>query len=353
MKKLSRPQKFLLFLIVALILFVLTTMISIWFGAVKIRPDWIGAILVNKTLGGIFGRELITPEWQENIASIVWDIRLPRVIESFMIGSGLALAGLGMQALTKNSLADPYVLGISSGASAGAVFVIMTGALAFLPGYRVMLGGFVGAVIAIILAVRCATIRTRMTAVQLVLAGVAVSSLFSAAVNVLIYTSSESSKQKTAMFWMIGSLAGANWTDVKILAVVFIPCLLIFFLIRKSLDVLLLGDDAAKTLGVNLGVLKLLIIIGSTLLAGSIVSMSGVIGFVGLVIPHLTRMFVGSTHKYTIPGVVLVGGVFMLWCDLISRIVAAPQEIPIGVITACIGAPFFLFMLRRGGKIGG
>lgn len=189
-----------------------------------------------------------------------------------MIGSGLALAGLGMQALTKNSLADPYVLGISSGASAGAVFVIMTGALAFLPGYRVMLGGFVGAVIAIILAVRCATIRKRMTAVQLVLAGVAVSSLFSAAVNVLIYTSSESSKQKTAMFWMIGSLAGANWTDVKILAVVFIPCLLIFFLIRKSLDVLLLGDDAAKTLGVNLGVLKLLIIIGSTLLAGSIVS---------------------------------------------------------------------------------
>ena len=128
MKKLSRPQKFLLFLIITLVLFVVTVLISIWFGAVKIHPAWIGKILANK----LFRRELFTQEWEDNIASIVWDIRLPRVIESFLIGSGLALAGLGMQALTKNSLADPYVLGISSGASAGAVFMIMTGALAFL-----------------------------------------------------------------------------------------------------------------------------------------------------------------------------------------------------------------------------
>lgn len=349
MKTLTRPQKFALFLIVSLILFVVTTTVSIWFGAVKIRPDWIGKILVNQ----ILGREVFAPEWEENIASIIWDIRLPRVIESFLIGSGLALAGLGMQALTKNSLADPYVLGISSGASAGAVFVIMTGALGFLGGSRVTVGGFIGAIVAILIAVRCATIRGRMTAVQLVLSGVAVSSLFTAVVNLLIYTSADSSKQRTAMFWMIGSLAGSNWSDVTIIFCVFVPCVAVAFFIRESLDVLLLGDDAAKTLGVNIGVLKLIIILISTLLAGTIVSMSGVIGFVGLVIPHLTRMFVGSGHKYSIPGVVLVGGIFMLWCDLISRVVAAPQEIPIGVITACIGAPFFLWMLRRGGKIGG
>lgn len=343
-------MKFRTVLVLALVILGISFVIGVVVGSVKIAPDCIFKIIVNK----ITNHEVFPAEWSESSQAIIWDIRIPRVLLAMLVGIGLSLSGVLMQALTKNPLADPYILGISSGASTGAVLVIMTSALAFMPRYRTMVGAFCGAVLAILLAVKCASINNKVTATQLVLSGVAVSALFSAATNIIIYTSAETSKQKTALFWMIGSLSGATWQKVIL---VFVICLLgtvVMLAIAPSLDVLLLGDDAAKTLGLNIRRIKIAVILLCTVMTGSIVAVSGVIGFVGLVIPHITRMLVNSTHRKLVPAAVVIGGIFVVWSDIISRMIIAPEELPIGVVTSCIGAPFFLWLLRgRSRAMGG
>ena len=272
-----------------------------------------------------------------------------------MVGAGLTLCGILMQVLTKNSLADPYVLGISHGASAGAVSVIMYGWLNILGGYGTMAGAFLGSVVSILLALRIATVRNKVTATQLVLAGIAVSALFSAATNFMIYhTKTGSDKVKTATYWMMGSLSGSSWEKLKYATIAFVVCFCLIMLLTRQLDVLLLGDDVAATVGVDTGKLKLWIIIISTLLTGIIVSVSGTIGFVGLTFPHITRSIVGTKHKRLVPASMLVGGTFLVIADILSRVLVAPEELPIGVVFAFFGAPFFLYLIKKSnGKFGG
>ena len=293
-------------LLMVLLLIAAVTTISVTLGAIHVSPDEIVKILANKTSG----KHIFAVSWEQKTENIIWNIRFPRVIMAFIVGAGLSLCGVLMQALTKNPLADPYVLGISSGASAGAVSVIILGLFSFMGGY---------------------------------------SALFSALTNLIVYGfNNGSDKTKMALYWMVGSLSGATWSRVKYVFIVSVVMMAVILLFARELDILLLGDDVAETLGADTRRIKLLIILASTVLTGVVVSVSGVIGFAGLVVPHVMRGFVGSGHKQLIPMSILGGGLFAMIADLISRIIIAPEELPIGVIAAFFGAPFFLYLIRKG-----
>ncbi len=341
---LKKRTHYILFCFSMCLLLILSLIVSTLVGSVNIDPFIIGKIIVNR----ISNAEVFNPNWSRNVESIVWTLRLPRIILAFVVGAGLSLCGILMQALTKNSLADPYVLGISSGASAGAVCAILLGWFTFAGNYNVMFGATIGALLALIIAMKVATINNKITSTQLVLSGIAVSALFSSFTNFCVYhTKTGSDKVNTALYWMLGSLGGATWEKMFYGLFAFFICALMIVFFHKSLDVLLLGDDAAITLGVNLRKIKSSIIILGTILTGIIVSISGVIGFVGLVIPHITRSIVGSSHRRLIPAAILVGGFFLIVCDLLSRVIVSPQELSIGVVTSFFGAPFFLFLIRK------
>ena len=348
---LQKRRQYVTFCIVMVVILLVAFLLAIRLGSVDMELKTICQILVNR----FAGREINAQTWKDSTETIIWIIRLPRVLTAFVVGAGLTLCGILMQVLTKNSLADPYVLGISHGASAGAVSVIMYGWLNILGGYGTMAGAFLGAVLSILLALRIATIRNKVTATQLVLAGIAVSALFGALTNFMIYhTKTGSDKVKTATYWMMGSLSGSSWEKLKYATIAFVVCFILIMFLTRQLDVLLLGDDVAATVGVDTGKLKLWIIIIATLLTGIIVSISGTIGFVGLTFPHITRSIVGTKHKRLVPASMLVGGAFLVIADILSRVLVAPEELPIGVVSAFFGAPFFLYLIRKsGGKFGG
>ena len=350
MKKISflpfrGKREFFIFCIAVFALLFLSLILSVFVGSASINPGVVWQIIVNH----IAGKEVYAISWETSIDSVVWTIRFPRALMALMVGAGLSLSGILMQALTKNSLADPYVLGISSGASAGAVAVIMYGLFSFAGSFHIAVGAGAGAILAIFIAMRVSSVKNKITSTQLVLAGIAVSTLFTAITNLMIYyKQTGQDKVKTAMYWMMGSLSGSTWSRIIYIFIVSVICIAAIAFFSRSLDVLMLGDDAATTLGVNLRRIKLSII------TGAIVSVSGVIGFVGLIIPHITRSIVGSTHSRLIPASILVGGLYLVLCDILSRILVAPEELPLGVLTALFGAPFFLFLIRGSkAKFGG
>jgi len=344
-KKLVHTRaQYLVLMAVFCALIVVALCFSVSVGAVKIHPSDIFGIILNNT----FGKELMKQTWEGNIDTIIWTIRFPRVILAFIVGSGLSVCGVLMQALTENPLADPYVLGISSGASAGAVCAIVLGCFSFLGGYSTIFGAILGAMLSIFLSLSIATMNGKITSTQLVLAGIATSALFSAVTNFLIYgNEAGSDKTKTAQYWMMGSLSGASWGKVKYVAIVFAIAIILVMLFVRDMDILLLGDDVAESLGLQTRRVKMVIILMSTILTGVVVSVSGVIGFIGLVVPHMVRSLVGSKHLRLIPAVILVGGLFTMLADVVSRVIMAPQELPIGVISAMIGGPFFMYLIRK------
>lgn len=346
-----KKGNFVLFCIGLFVLLILVIILAVFSGSVSIPPDVVCKVLLNH----LTSHEIFKPTWNASLETIIWTMRFPRVLMALMVGAGLSLCGILMQAMTRNSLADPYVLGISSGASAGAVAVIMYGWFGFMGQFHIAFGAAIGAFLAIFIAMKVSSVSNRITSTQLVLAGIAVSTLFQAVTNFMIYyNQTGDDKVKTAIYWMMGSLSGANWSTVLYVFIIFIICTVILFFFTDSLDVLMLGDDAATTLGVNLMRIKVSIIVLCTILTGAIVSVSGVIGFIGLIIPHITRSLVGSKHSRLMPASILLGGVFTILCDWISRIVVIPEELPIGVLTALFGAPFFLFLIRKSrSKFGG
>lgn len=335
---------FSIFIVVMLLLLAVSIFIAISWGSVSIDPSTIRGVVINQ----LTGHAVVPVTWEESTRSIIWNIRLPRIFTAWIVGAGLTLCGIVMQALTKNPLADPFVLGISHGASAGAVSVIMYGYLSFLGYYATMCGAFIGALVAMLLALGIARMKNVLTATNLILAGIAVSALFGALTNLMIYThQSGSDKVKTAQYWLMGSLSGANWIRLAYAMCAFVICCLLILMMHRSLDTLMLGDETATTLGVNTARIKRVIIIVATALTGVIVSISGVIGFVGLTVPHMTRSVVGSKHSRLIPASILLGGSFMVLADLLSRTLIRPEELPIGVVSAFFGAPFFLYLIKR------
>lgn len=312
-------------------------------GAVSLRPDWISQIIINH----IAKKEIFTVEWDAFVDSIVWGMRFPKVIVAACVGAGLSLVGILMQAMTQNSLADPYILGISSGASTGATAVILLGALPVFANISVGMGAFVGALVSALLVFVLAGASGRFNSTKLVLSGTAISAMFSAVTNVLIFMSQDKQKISSALFWMTGSFSSVEWSDVVPAIVTLAVICALSMTMGKGLDALLLGEEMAVTVGVNVRIMKIVIVIASSLVTGVMVSMSGVIGFVGLVVPHICRTLVGTVHKRLIPFSMLLGGIFMVLADMISRLVAAPSELPIGVVTALLGAPFFLVLLKK------
>jgi iron complex transport system permease protein len=276
---------------------------------------------------------------------IVWDLRMPRTLLAAVCGAGLALCGAVMQSLLRNPLADPFVLGVSSGASTGAVAVVVLG----VGGGAVSLsaGAFVGALVAFALVLLLSH-SLGAGVDRVVLSGVAAMQLFSALTSFTVLTSADAETTRGVMFWLLGSLTGADWTAVVLCAAVLAVVLAVCLLNSATLDAFTFGEEAAAALGVRVARTRLVLLCATALLTAALVSCAGAIGFVGLVLPHATRALAGTAHARLLPVTVLAGAVFLVWVDTLARTVLDPREIPVGVVTSLIGVPAFVAVLYRG-----
>ena len=273
---------------------------------------------------------------------IVWQLRLPRTLTAAAVGAGLALSGAVMQGITRNPLADPYLLGLSGGASLGAVIVLVLGATLLLAP-----AAFVGALAALMATLLIARASGPLSPARTVLAGVAVSAFAAAVTSFIIYWTATGDSYREILAWLLGSLAGARWPAVAIavgaIVVVGIP----LTLSGRTLDAFAFGDTAAAALGVHVDRTRWLLLIATALLTGAMVSVSGSIGFVGLVLPHAIRLLVGSANRLVLPLSALLGAIVLVWADTAARTVFDPRELPVGIVTAIVGAPLFVLLLLR------
>ena len=277
--------------------------------------------------------------------TIITDIRLPRLIYSVLTGIGLSLVGLLMQTVTRNALADPYVLGVSSGASTGAVFAIIMGGLPFLGQYNTPIFAALGAALSIILVLLC--VGKSNSPVKLILIGMGMTGVFSALTMMIIYGAKHEAQVRSAMFWLLGSFAGIQWSDLPLTAIIVILFMLYIYMFNQDLDVLLLGNHEAAQMGLSVKQLQLSIVIISSIVIATLVSKVGVVGFIGLIIPHLARIIGGPKHKHTLVFSALIGSIVMIWSDVLSRALYSPEEIPIGVLTSLLGAPLFIWIIMN------
>ncbi|MGL4760676.1 MAG: FecCD family ABC transporter permease [Sarcina sp.] len=340
---LKGKNKFIFWLGVFIVLLVISAIIGVAFGSSSIDTKVVYQFLGEK----IFNLDLGNVEIKNSVAAIIWEIRLPRVILAAITGASLAICGVLMQCITRNSIADPYILGISSGASAGAVSVIVIGG-SVMGGLSIAGGAFLGSILCgilvFVIGTQCG--KTSSTT-RLVLSGLALSTIFSALTNLLIYSAENSNQAKAAMFWTMGSLGGAKWDVLLTPLIALIVVIIISIILSKSLDLLLFGDDSAVMLGMNVKLIKSIVILASTILISIVVSLTGAIGFIGLVVPHIVRNITGSNHKQLIILSALLGAIFLIGSDVLSRVIFAPREVPIGIVTALIGGPFFLWLISR------
>lgn len=281
--------------------------------------------------------------------SIVWQVRTPRVLLAAVVGAGLAVVGVAVQALVRNALADPFVLGISSGASVGAAAVVVFGLFAGLGVLALSTAAFLGALGATALVYLAARSRFGLTPLRLVLTGVALTYAFQAVMSVLVYLSPNGQAAQTVLFWLLGSLGSATWASLPLAALGVVVAIVVLLRYGTALDVLSMGDETAMSLGTDAVALRRWLFLLTAIVTGLLVAVSGSIGFVGLVLPHVVRMVAGSGHRRVLALAPLVGAVFLVWVDLLARTLVAPEELPLGVITALIGVPVFLVVMRRRG----
>jgi iron complex transport system permease protein len=273
---------------------------------------------------------------------ILFEIRLPRILLGFLVGGALACAGAGLQGALRNPLADPYIVGTSSGSAFGAAlcFLLKLNNSHFLP-----LFAFVGAFLSILSVLALSQKGGKFPVVRVLLAGVAVGSFVWAFVTFLLTLSGENLQK--VVFWLLGSLANRSWSDVKLIFPYAIFGTLVLWAFAYPLNLLTLGEERAESLGISPEKVKLVILLISSLLTASSVAVSGLIGFLGLVVPHGARMAFGPDHRVLIPASFLAGGMLLVWADAFARLVVEPAELPVGVVTALLGAPFFLYLLRK------
>lgn len=277
--------------------------------------------------------------------TIIWDIRLPRLIYSILTGIGLSAVGLLMQTVTRNALADPYVLGVSSGASTGAVFAIICGGFPILGAYNTPLFAALGAILSIVLVLLC--VGKSNSPVKLILIGMGMTGIFSALTMMIIYGAKHEAQVRSAMFWLLGSFSGIQWKDLPLSAIVVALFYLFIYIYKQDLDVLLLGNQEASNMGLSVKTLQLSIVITSSIVIATLVSKVGVVGFIGLIIPHLARIAGGPKHQNTLVFSLLIGSIVMIWSDVLSRALYSPEEIPIGVLTSLLGAPLFIWIIMK------
>jgi iron complex transport system permease protein len=276
---------------------------------------------------------------------IVWELRLPRVLAAAVVGAGLAACGAVMQTVTRNPLADPYLLGVSSGASLGAVAVIVAGVGSGVA--ALASGAFVGALAAFALVLLVAGGRGVLRPTRVVLAGVAVAQFCSAVTSFVIIWVADPHATQTITFWLSGSMARADWNALAWAAPVLAAALAVMLWHARSLNAFAFGDESAATLGISVGRVRWLLLVTTALLTAVLVAISGAIGFVGLILPHAARLLIGPDHRRLLPVVVLAGAIFLIWVDTAARTLFDPRELPAGVLTALLGVPAFVVLLRR------
>ncbi len=277
---------------------------------------------------------------------ILLEFRLPRLLVGSLLGGGLALAGATFQALLRNPLAEPYILGISGGAALGAVSVLALG-LTTLGSWTLPLAAFAGALLAIVLVFRVATATGRALDVRvLLLAGVVVGAFFAALISFILAVS-EARTVRSAVLWMMGTLYGADWRDVAVVAAYTLPTAFLLLRLARPLNTLAVGEETALYLGTEVERVKRTAFAAASLITAAGVAVAGVIGFVGLVVPHALRLVIGSDHRALLPLSFLLGAAFLTAADVAAQVLLAPTEIPIGVVTALVGVPIFLILLRR------
>mgnify|MGYP006269506993 FL=1 len=281
------------------------------------------------------------------VERIVWRLRMPRALLALLVGGGLSIIGVAMQTLVRNPLAEPYILGISSGATAGASLFY----LGFLPPLisrtlSMPIAAFLGGLLSITIVYLVARKATHVSVARLLLAGVAMSALMSSITSFVTFSSPEPDKLRAVLFWLLGSLSGTRWELLPIPAITSGVGLVLMIGLTRPLDALLIGEEPAHSLGVPVELLKRLLIVLAALVTGTLVATSGAIGFVGLIVPHAVRLTVGVTHRRLVPLSFAVGALFLLWADVAARSILPGQELPVGILTALCGVPFFLALLR-------
>lgn len=313
---------------------------------------WIAASETINIFSDITSFELnrwadIEENWTRAQFNIIWLIRFPRVLMGFFVGAGLAVVGATMQALVRNPLADPYILGISSGASVGAVMVLAFGAFAFAGIYAISVGAFFGAILTFLTVFLLARSNGRLHPARLILAGVAVAYFFSGLTSFIILTSDNRELARTVLAWLLGSLAGTNWSELTLPAAALFFGSVYLVLQARGLNALIVGDETAATLGVDLTRFRCSLFLVVSLVTGVMVAVSGAIGFVGLMIPHIVRLMVGTDHRRVMPVSIFAGSIFLILFDVVARTAFNPVELPVGIITSLLGGPFFLWLLHR------
>jgi ABC-type Fe3+-siderophore transport system permease subunit len=326
---------------------VLALLAGVAVGAVPLSPGAVVATLLDRFTGVVGGH--VGGALSGTDAAVLLQLRLPRVILAALVGAGLAVAGAAYQGVFRNPLADPYLLGAAAGAGLGATLVI-----AYAPGQSigpvgiVPLAAFVGALVGVGCALALGTAAGGSQSATLLLAGVAVASFLAAAQTLVQQQNSDD--LRAVYGWLLGQLGRAQWSDVGLVLPYLGAAVLVLLLCGRALDVLAVGDDEARSLGVHPGRLRLVVLLAASLATASAVAVSGLIGFVGLIIPHVARRLVGGSHALVLPVSLLTGGAFLVLADLVARVVLAPAELPLGVVTAFIGAPFFAGLLWTGAR---
>jgi iron complex transport system permease protein len=319
--------------------FLLIVLIAVMFLGLSSGPTQISMRAVFQTIVG-------TRTSDSMMYSIIWQIRLPRVILSALVGAALSLGGLVFQALLRNPLAEPYILGISGGSAIGAIAGILMGFSRF-PG--VSLTAFTGSIATLLLILAMSSGQTILKKDALLLSGVMVNA-FCAAVIMFLISMTQDSRLHNIIFWLMGDLSLGDMRQVGILATILLSCFFLVFWLSNPMNLLLMGKEMAQTMGVHIKLVTVTLLVATSLMVSATVSYCGLVGFVGLVMPHLLRLVFGPDHRVLVPACVLGGGTYMVFCDLLARILPKQGEIPAGVITAMIGAPLFIYLLKRSNK---
>ena len=338
-EKLKVPIFFGIFTIMLAVL-VLSIIFSIGFGSVDISARDILRIVMNQGFG--FGD---ISDLQKSVIDIVYNIRLPRILLGLLVGAALAISGVIMQATVKNSLADPYILGISSGASLGATLAILLGVGTFFGSSFVGLSACIVAFLSSILVMGISNIRGKSNPMKLIMSGVAVSGMFSAFSSFIIYTSPNREGMRTVNFWLMGGLSSAKWEGMGLLFIIVLFAIIFFISQYRTLNLMLLGDDVSITLGKDLYIYRQVYLLVTSVVIGFVVYNSGIIGFVGLIIPHIARLFFGTDHKKILPASAILGSIILIWADVLARVIIKGSEVPVGIVISLVGSPIFVYLL--------
>lgn len=350
MQRFFRETRYLFVCLILMGILVAALFWALSIGTVKIPMDKIYTVVVNQLVAST----PIDAMGKGPVHDIVWLLRLPRLILAAIVGCGLASCGVIMQAIVKNPLADPYILGISSGASLGATAAILLGIGVSLGENFVGIAAFIGALAISLAVLFISNLGGRSNSMKLLLAGMALSAVCGAFSSFIVYFANNKEGIQTITYWMMGSFAGAKWENIFVIAPIVIISVLFFWSQSRILNLMLLGDENALTLGTDLHIYRQCYLLISSLIVGFVVYSAGMVGFVGLIVPHVVRMLVGTDHKKLIPVTALVGAIFLVVADGLCRIIIPRTELPIGILISLIGAPCFVYlMVKRSYGFGG